>query len=558
FVDAEVLPGTGISPDIFWDGFARILRDLTPINRLLLDKRERLQREVDAWHRANPGPITDLESYRAYLLNIGYLLPEGPDFSISTEFVDDEIARIAGPQLVVPLTNARYALNAANARWGSLYDALYGSDVIEDASGAEIGGDYNPARGRKVIAYAEKFLDEIFPLAEGVGHGDISAYKVGEEGLRATLSRGGEVGLARPEQFAGYRGKTKAPDAILLKNNGLHLELKVDRSHPVGQTHGAGVADILIESALSTIMDCEDSVATVDGEDKVQAYRNWLGLMKFDLAAEFEKGGTTVRRALGADREYLNKDGAPFFIKGRSLLLIRNVGHLTTTPAVRTADGEDAQEGLVDGIITSLIALYDLQGSAKGCNSKTGSIYIVKPKMHGPEEVAFADLLFSRIEELLDIPHHTLKIGIMDEERRTTVNLKECIRAAASRVVFINTGFLDRTGDEIHTAMEAGPMLRKDEMKEAAWLKAYEDWNVDVGLASGLPGRAQIGKGMWVMPDRMAAMLEQKQAHPDAGANTAWVPSPTAATLHALHYHKTDVFARQDELRSRPRASLGD
>ncbi|MCZ4280258.1 malate synthase G [Kiloniella laminariae] len=558
FLIEEALPGTGIKPADFWQGFEKMLNELMPVNRALLDKREQLQDRLDNWHKKHPGPITDHKAYKTYLEEIGYIVPVGAGFSIETNRVDSEITTVAGPQLVVPVRNARYALNAANARWGSLYDALYGTDAIAETMGAEKGSSFNPKRGEKVIAWARSFLDQAAKLERG-SHRDAICYNIRDGRLQITLEDGTRTGLAKGTEFLGYSGDPKAAYSLLLRHNNLHLEIVVDRTRGIGRNDPAGVVDIILESALSTIMDCEDSVAAVDAGEKVEVYRNWLGLMKGDLAISFSKGEKTITRSLDPDRSYLSPEGAVFDLQGRSLMLVRNVGHLMTNPAILVGEQkQEVPEGLMDCLVTAMIALHDLKKSSGPRNSRSGSVYIVKPKMHGPEEVAFADRIFSRVEDILGLERHTLKIGIMDEERRTTLNLKEAIRAAKNRVFFINTGFLDRTGDEIHTAMEAGPMVTKAEMKNTRWIKAYEDWNVDTGLACGLSGKAQIGKGMWAMPDLMADMLEQKIAHPKAGANTAWVPSPTAATLHATHYHQVSVQERQQQLAGQCRATLDD
>jgi len=544
FLEERALSGTGLAVDPFWQGAAQIFATLAPVNKALLEKRDRLQAEIDSWHEARRGQPHDAKAYQDFLRRIGYLAPEPAPFQIGVTHVDDELAHIAGPQLVVPILNARFLLNAANARWGNLYDALYGTDAI---AGKPPGKSYDPKRGADVIAWAKGFLDRAVPLASGT-HTQVTAYRVQNGSLFPAL--------ADPACLAGYRGEPGAPSAILFRHNGLHIELAINRAHPIGAADAAGVADIILESAITTIADLEDSIAAVDGADKVAAYANWLGLMLGELEASFEKAGKEMTRKLAPDRSYTTPTGGSITLPGRSLMLIRNVGHLMTTPAVRLADGGEAPEGILDAIVTSLIGLHDLKRQGRFTNSRAGSIYIVKPKMHGPEEAAFTNRLFDAVEDLLGLARHTIKVGVMDEERRTSANLAATIAAVKSRIVFINTGFLDRTGDEIHTSMHAGPMVRKGEMKNSSWLKAYEDRNVRIGLACGFSGKAQIGKGMWAMPDRMADMLAQKIGHPKSGANTAWVPSPTAATLHATHYHDVDVFQRQQELAGEPPPSL--
>lgn len=557
FINNEAIPGTGLDADKFWADFAKIVNDLAPRNRELLAKRDSLQEKLDAWNHNHQHQTPDMSVYKDFLKEIGYLVDEPANFSISTANVDPEVAVMAGPQLVVPIMNARFALNAVNSRWGSLYDALYGTDAIPETGGAEKTAGYNPKRGELVIEFARDLLDSSAPLASG-SHKDAALYHVAGGKLVVDLKNGDSIGLKDETGFVGYTGSADAPTGILLVKNGMHFEIQIDATHPIGKTDGAHVKDVLMESALTTIMDCEDSVAAVDADDKVLAYSNWLGLMNGSLEETFEKGGKPLTRKMNADRVYTAADGSELQLKGRSVMFIRNVGHLMTNPAILLADGSEVPEGLLDGVMTSLMAMHDLQGNSRFQNSSQGSVYIVKPKMHGPEEVAFTNEFFGRVEDALGLPRFTLKVGIMDEERRTTVNLKACIHAAKDRVAFINTGFLDRTGDEIHTSMKLAPFIRKGKMKQATWIGAYEQWNVDIGLEAGFRGVAQIGKGMWAMPDLMADMLEQKIGHPKAGANTAWVPSPTAATLHATHYHQVSVADIQQKLESRERASVDD
>lgn len=555
-VEQQILPGTGVDAAAFWQSFSQIVTDLAPKNKALLAKRDDLQAQIDAWHTERSGQALNMDEYKAFLMDIGYLVPEGEPFKITTSNVDPELASVAGPQLVVPVMNARFALNAANARWGSLYDALYGTDVIGSEGGAEAGKGYNPVRGGRVVAYAATVLDEIAPLVTG-SHRDAVEYRV-EEGQLVVALDAQDTALQYPSQFVGTTGG-EALTGILLKHNGLHAEIQIDPTNPIGKEHPAGVKDVLVEAALTTIQDCEDSIAAVDAEDKVTVYSNWLGLMRGDLSETVNKGGTTFERVLNADRSYTAPDGSSFSLPGRAVMLVRNVGHLMTNDAILFGeDDQEIPEGIMDCMITSAIALHDLKSLNKVSNSRTGSMYIVKPKMHGPEEVAFANEIFNRVEDALGLARHTLKIGVMDEERRTTSNLKECIRQVKDRIVFINTGFLDRTGDEMHTSMMAGPMIRKEAMRGQPWIKAYEDWNVDIGLEVGFRGKAQIGKGMWAKPDEMAEMMEAKIGHPKSGANCAWVPSPTAATLHALHYHRVSVMEQQEEIAARGRANLDD
>ena len=557
FLRSEVLPGLDLSEEHFWTSLEKIINEFSPKNKTLLGVRESMQEQIDAWHLANPGQEKNLDIYKNFLKEIGYLLEEGGDFKITTENVDPEIASIAGPQLVVPVMNARFALNAANARWGSLYDALYGTDMISEENGASRAGAYNPVRGDKVIEFAKKFLDKNFAV-NNASYTDVNSFNVKNGLLEISLLNGETTNLLDGDQFQGYQGSAEQPTGVLLKNNGLHAEIQIDPDHSVGATDPAGIKDVLLESAITTIQDCEDSVAAVDGEDKVAVYRNWLGLMKGDLKETFIKGGAEMTRSLNPDRNYIAPDGSNLQLSGRSLMLVRNVGHLMTNPAILDQNGDEVPEGILDAMFTICIAMHDLNGNSEVQNSEAGSIYIVKPKMHGPDEVQFTCDLFSAVEKSLNLNQLTAKIGIMDEERRTTVNLKECIRVAKDRVIFINTGFLDRTGDEIHTSMEAGPMIPKAEMKQQPWILAYEDWNVDSGLETGFKGNAQIGKGMWPMPDEMLNMYETKTMHPESGANCAWVPSPTGATLHAMHYHQILVSERQEKLLERPKASLDD
>ena len=557
FLKSEVLPGLDLSEDHFWNSLENIINEFSPRNKELLDIRESMQGKIDAWHLANPGLEKNFDVYKDFLKDIGYLVPEGEDFKISTDNVDPEIAFIAGPQLVVPVMNARFALNAANARWGSLYDALYGTDMISEDNGASRAGAYNPVRGEKVIEFAKNFLDENFSLNDA-SFSDVLSFSVKDDQLEFGLKNGQTSILNNSDQFRGFQGSPNLPSCILLKNNNLHAEIQIDPEHSVGATDPAGIKDVLLESAVTTIQDCEDSVAAVDGEDKVTVYRNWLGLMKGDLQETFIKGGNEMTRSLNPDRDYIAPDGSSFKLPGRSLMLVRNVGHLMTNPAILDKDGNEVPEGILDAMFTICIAMHDINGQGEIKNSRTGSIYIVKPKMHGPDEVQFTCDLFSAVEKVLNLDHLTAKVGIMDEERRTTVNLKECIRVAKDRVIFINTGFLDRTGDEIHTSMEAGPMIPKADMKQQPWILAYEDWNVDSGLETGFKGSAQIGKGMWPMPDEMLNMYETKTMHPESGANCAWVPSPTGATLHAMHYHQILVSDRQQTIMERPKANIDD
>ena len=557
FLRSEVLPGLDLSEEHFWTSLEKIINEFSPKNKTLLGIRESMQGQIDAWHLANPGQEKNLDAYKNFLKEIGYLLEEGGDFKITTENVDPEIASIAGPQLVVPVMNARFALNAANARWGSLYDALYGTDMISEENGASRAGAYNPVRGDKVIEFAKNFLDKNFTI-DNASYSDVNSFNIKNGRLEISLLNGETTNLINNNQFQGYKGSAEQPAGVLLKNNGLHAEIQIDPDHSVGATDPAGIKDVLLESAITTIQDCEDSVAAVDGEDKVAVYRNWLGLMKGDLKETFIKGGAEMTRSLNPDRNYIAPDGSNLRLSGRSLMLVRNVGHLMTNPAILDQNGDEVPEGILDAMFTICIAMHDLNGNSEVQNSEAGSIYIVKPKMHGPDEVQFTCDLFSAVEKSLNLNQLTAKIGIMDEERRTTVNLKECIRVAKDRVIFINTGFLDRTGDEIHTSMEAGPMIPKAEMKQQPWILAYEDWNVDSGLETGFKGNAQIGKGMWPMPDEMLNMYETKTMHPESGANCAWVPSPTGATLHAMHYHQILVSERQEKLLERPKASLDD